>query len=296
MLMYLRKKRSLWVICTVFFLCALPVWAMAQGEGGTAVDTTAVIQRLNIQVMPEFDDSRVLVIVQGRLDGDTANLPQTITLRLPRNAQINQMAVVNMETGKPVSQPFDVKPDPVDARWSLVTYSVNSAHFFYEYYFDPLGANTEKRFTFALSTLHPITELVLEVQQPRAAADFVTEPASDSQRVDPVYGLSLHQFAAEALPAGGETAVTIQYTKTDPAPSVPREKTTETAVPTEDALLSIWVFGLLAVIVVSVIAGFTWYRTRQPQTSSITHTNYCPQCGTPQRKGSRYCHNCGTVQ
>lgn len=293
MLTYLQPKWRLWTVGLTVLCWLLPVSVMAQ-DGETAVATTAVIQRLNVQVMPEFDDSRVLVIVQGRLAADSANLPQTITVRVPQDAQINQMAVVNMETGAPTAQPYDTAPDPADGRWLLATYTVDSAHFFYEYYFNPLSAGAEKRFTFTLSTLHPITELVLEVQQPRTAEDFVTEPTSDSSQVDS-YGLTMYQFTAGTLPAGGETTVSIQYTKTDTTPSVPRQQAPETTAATNNTLLPTWVFGLLAAVAVSTFAGFAWYRTRLPKPAPIIRTHYCPQCGTPQRDDAHYCHACGAA-
>ena len=42
------------------------------------------IQQLRVQVMPEFDDPRVLVIVQGRLNVTEAELPVTLTVAVPR--------------------------------------------------------------------------------------------------------------------------------------------------------------------------------------------------------------------
>ena len=39
------------------------------------------IQQMRVQVMPEFDDPRVLVIVQGRLAVSPDDLPVMITFR-----------------------------------------------------------------------------------------------------------------------------------------------------------------------------------------------------------------------
>ena len=90
-------------------LCVAVLWALAgagrvaaQEPGAPAeapVGTELQIQQMRIQIMPEFDDPRVLVIVQGRLAAPAVDLSQPITFRLPRSAQINQMATMNMNTG-----------------------------------------------------------------------------------------------------------------------------------------------------------------------------------------------------
>lgn len=279
--------RAFWLI-GMLLACLLPLTAWAQ----TAVASSAPIQRLSVQLMPEFDDPRLLVVVQGRLPDDVP-LPQSLTFRIPRGAQVNQMAVIDMSNGRPAAQPFAVSDDPTDARWSLATYSVNGSHFFFEYYVNALGAEADKRFTFTFSAVQPIRDLVLEVQRPRLAEAFATEPTAQGERVDN-YGLSFYQLAPGALEAGEETAVTVQYRKTDPTPSVPRQNnrsTPETAVGPNTLTTPLWVTAALAIVGLGGIAGFSWRRRRLAQGAP---SHFCPQCGAHQRLGARYCHACGT--
>lgn len=276
--------------CVLGLIWLLPNVALAQ----TADTPTPTIQRLNIQVMPEFDDARVLVVVQGRLAADVS-LPQSLTLRIPQGAQVNQMAVIDMGDGRPAARPYEVTNDPTDSRWSLATYTVDSAHFFFEYYFNPLGSNPEKSFTFTVSSLQPVADLLLEVQQPRLAEAFTTNPPSSAERLDK-YSLTLYQLPVGALDVGEETAVTIRYTKSDPTPSVPRSKTEpEVAATITSATIPLWAVGALAVAVGGGIAGFSWLRARprQPIIALAAGSSYCPQCGARQRVDSRYCHVCG---
>lgn len=295
----------------VALLCLLPLVAVRAQEPDAPV---AAIQRLNVQVLPEFDDPRVLVIVQGRLAEGVA-LPQTLTFRVPRDGQMNQMAVINMSDGQPAARPFDLNPDPADPRWAVATYTVDNSHFFFEYYFNPLGAGAEKQFTFTLSALHPIADLLLEVQQPRNASGFTTTPPADRERVDS-HGLTMQQFNLGGLAVDEETAVTIQYSKTDPNPSVPRRQESAPAAQsatTSRAPLPDWLIGVLAVVVVGGLAVFFWAYTRRvtrprrpPHPSPVAVPTavsasapaaapalFCPQCGTPQRPQARFCHNCG---
>ncbi len=294
---FCQKNRGwIWFVWILALTCLLPAPVLGQEEGAETAVSTPTIQRLNIQVMPEFDDPRVLVIVQGRL-AENISLPQTLSFRVPRDAQINQMAIINMADGQPSPRTFDLANDPIDARWSVATYTIDNAHFFFEYYFDPLTANPEKQFTFAVSPLQPVADLVVEVQQPRTAEGFSTTPTSGGQRID-AYGLTFYQFQLGAMAAGAETAVSVQYTKSDPTPSVPRfnESSSAHAI-TDNATIPSWVIGLLALGVVGSISGFTWFRTRQrkPDAAYIPTPNYCPQCGVRQRTESRYCHACGAA-
>lgn len=289
-----KSRRYAWLFWAWIsaWMVTMPPLLKAQAMA-TAVAHPA-IQRLNVQVMPEFDDPRVLVVVQGRL-ADDAGLPQTLSFRVPRGAQMNQMAIINMADGQPAARPFDLRDDSADNRWSIATYTVDNPHFFFEYYFNPLGANPQKQLTFTVSPLQSVADLVLEVQQPRTAEAFTTDPAADGQRTD-TYGLTLHQFRVGALEVGTETAVTIQYTKTDSTPSVPRQNTTSPAsVAGAGATISPWVFVLSAAAVVGGIAVFAWLRTRQliVKPVSASAPNYCPHCGVRQRAGSQYCHACG---
>ncbi len=271
----------------LLLFCLLPAAVRAQ----TAVTTTVPIQRLSIQLMPEFDDPRLLVVVQGRLPDDVT-LPQTLTFRIPRGAQVNQMAVIDMSNGRPAAQPYEVSDDPVDPRWSLATYRVNGNHFFFEYYVNAIGTEANRRFTFTFSAVQTIHDLALEVQRPRLAEEFATEPPAQGERLGS-FGLSFYQLAHTALETGQETAVTVQYRKTDPTPSVPRQKSNSNPVTAvaPGNLTPLWLTAALAIVALSGLAGFSWWR-RKPAPG--TRTSFCPQCGARQRLGARYCHACGT--
>jgi hypothetical protein len=282
----------LWLVVLLLIAWLLPATGLAQGVESSA----ATIQRLNVQVMPEFDDARVLVVVQGRLP-DSASLPQSLTFRLPRGAQVNQMAVINVSDGRPAARAYEMTDDPADARWSLATYTIDGAHFFFEYYFNPLGASPEKAFTFTFSPRQAVGELVLEVQQPRAARAFSTNPPAAGERVDS-YGLTFFQLPVGVLEVGEETAVAVRYTKTDPNPSVPRHATMKAAaVPDAKDSIPLWAYGVLAAVIAGSMAVFSLLRARQPKPEPISApiVSYCPQCGVRQRDHSRFCHTCGAA-
>jgi hypothetical protein len=202
------------LLCSILF----PQLVYAQADDGVR------IQQLRVQVMPEFDDPRVLVIVQGRLAIEPTALPTSLTVRIPRGAQINQMAEMDMSTGATIAKAYDAQPDPVDERWTLVTYELTNAHIFYEFYYTPIEGSPDKVFRYAFSTLQVADDVLLEVQQPRTATNFSLEPPATVARFDEKLELTYHQFNLGALPAGEVTEVVVKYTKTDPEPSISREQ------------------------------------------------------------------------
>ncbi|KPL21878.1 MAG: hypothetical protein AMJ93_08525 [Anaerolineae bacterium SM23_84] len=279
------------------------------------------IQRLRIQVMPEFDDPRVLVIIQGRLAAPDTAFPLPVTFRVPRGAQINQMAVMDVSTGATTGQPFDAQPDPDDARWSLVTYTLDNAHFFYEYYYNPLEGETDKQFTYAFSSPQPVENLLLEVQQPLAATNFTLDPSPTIARFDEGLGFTYHQFNVGSLAAGEESAIAVSYTKANPEPSLSRAEVM--AMQTQDEPSEIppavetghagspaptWTLVLLGAVALVSVGGFVWYRSQpssvstaavarvsaSPQASKArSSAGFCTECGATLKTNARFCHVCG---
>jgi hypothetical protein len=147
-------------------------------------ETQPAIQQMRVQVLPEYDDPRILVIAQGRLDIPEGSYNGPVTFRIPAEAQINQMAVLDLELGGPQFQPFETQIDPDDSAWMLVTYTLTNPHFFYEYYYPLPSSGSQKQFTFSLKSTVDIGALSIEIQQPLQADPFTLEPPSSTSRSD----------------------------------------------------------------------------------------------------------------
>lgn len=301
-------------------------WHHTLGAPGEGPD----ILQLRVQVLPEFDDPRILVILQGRLDVQPEDLPLALTFAVPRGAQINQMAAMNTETGTIESRDFDAIPDADDDRWTLVTYTVDSAHIFYEYYYTAFAAGEPDRaFTFTLPATYDINSLQVEIQQPLKAEGFSLEPEPVIARSDETLGFTYHLFDFGAVKATEEVAVAIAYRKTDPAPSVTKEDLMvagdagEMPVQSGAAVAQgggdpvLW--GALGVVGLAGAAAFGWHRKSRRVTTigeiapvrSSTYSatkgqrdasssgsgeasmTYCPACGAKLRVRARFCHVCG---
>jgi hypothetical protein len=284
--------------------------AQGQAQMPAVADTGVHIQALRVQVMPEFDNPRVLVVVQGRLAASD-RLPAVVTFRLPLEATINQMAVMSMDGGS-IAQDYEARPDAADPRWLAVSYTLTNAHFFYEYYYDPLGADEEKQFAFTLNSLYPVEDLLLEVQEPARASGFQVEPQPAGSRLDGSLGLTYHQIQVGQVPAGEDVGLAVRYTKADPTPSLswqqvmalqdakapvaPVMAAAPAAMPTErdsGSMLALMAGASLALIVMGT--AYAAWRTprRAPAAPAQRRARYCPGCGSALRARALYCHSCG---
>lgn len=311
------------LLLTLLLLALLPARMASAQEN----DSQPAIQQMRIQIMPEYDDPRVLVIAQGRLDvpGGVYNGP--VTFRIPAGAQINQMAVMDLDLGGPQFQPFDTKPDPTDPAWQLVTYTLTNPHFFYEYYYDLPGSGSQKQFTFSLNSLDDITVLSMEVQQPLKAESFSVEPATATSRSDTA-GFTYWQLPDQSVTGGQQIDLLVRYTKSDPNPSVARQTDgavqmsgeVGTAVPEAEQSSTSFIGLTIIGVALVIIFGFIRFRIRPSQEpvpaavapasqepirpaplSAITEptqaprAKFCTQCGQGISPDARFCPYCGEV-
>ena len=301
-----RNNRSRqWLLVSVVVV----MWAVLAGQGVHAQEPAepgAVrIQQMRVQVMPEFDDPRVLVMVQGRVEAYEQQYPVWITFRVPVGAQINQMATVNMASSGATMEEYEVVADPEHARWELVSYELGGAHFFYEYYYDAIVGELEKGFTYVLNSYHAVGEATVEIQEPKGAEGFRTEPEAGSSRVDATLRLTYHQIELGGLRAGEERSVGVNYTKAGSEPSLSWEQVMALqagnrppevevgereaeafAIPME---IVVFVGGALLVLV----GVFVGYRLRQGEVGEGEVEAYCRMCGMGLKAGASYCHQCG---
>jgi hypothetical protein len=301
-----RTWLRLWLV--VSLLALWPVFAgqsISAQEGARPEDLR--IQQMRVQVMPEFDDPRVLVMVQGRAMAYDYQYPVTITFRVPAGAQINQMATVNMDSAGATMEAYEARPDPEDSRWQLVSYELGGAHFFYEYYYDPIVGEREKAFTYLLSSYHPVDEVTVEILEPKGAEAFRTMPEAVSSRLDETLRLAYHGIEVGALKAGEEASVVVNYTKSGMEPSLTWEQvmalqegkrppaTTGSGAEASGFSMrtEIMVFVIGALLI--LVGVFIGYRLRLGEASERKPVAYCRMCGAELKTEANYCHQCGVM-
>ena len=294
-----------------FVLClAVPVFAQEP----------AGLKTLRIALWPEFDDPRLLVI----LDGEMNQPGQTVRIPLPPQAEVN--AVATMADGA----------NFLNAEWetatagdgtSIISFKPAQSGFRVEYYL-PLAANADQRISkFSLPAGYlTAADTVIEALLPPSATGFSSDPAMQSSSTSDNGG-QVYQRSLGAVAAGAAIEQTLTYDNATGALAVAEgaratqapAAATPAAAPAPTAsggassrTLVIVLLGILAVALVGV-GLFGLWRTRQapaeaaappPRASKPGSTKpagptdagidrFCRQCGTEFRRDDRFCRECG---
>lgn len=309
-----RRRRGCRLLAVVLWLVAVQSLAWAQSPGGLeATGDGPRVQELKIQVLPEFDDPRTLIVVQGRLAAASETFPQAVVFRLPAAAQINQMAVMDLMAGGVVAQEYEVEIDPEAPEWVLVRYALENPHFFYEYYVGTPQDRGERSVAITWQSLQPIDHLVLEIAEPLGAVAFTLEPVSTASRVDGALGLTFHQIEVRDVAADEPVSIAFRYERESEAPSFTHQtaspgativgnpdvvQATMAPVP-ESAGDRFWLWLLMPVGAVVVLAGALIAQRRlqwsgaDPRPTVGGAAVFCRVCGTHLREGAQFCHRCG---
>lgn len=207
----------------------------------------------DLNLWPEYDDPRLLVIFNPQLD-PSIQLPYTLNYPIPVDGQMG-MACQLLPSGEHDCQP---QKSSVTGDIKNISFSAPTERELYmEYYMDPLsGERPDKReFTYTFTPPEDIQTLSVQVRQPADAEDFVLEPAPQ-QTVTDAEGASYLSYVFNDVKAGQPIDFAFSYTR----PSWIPPKQANGAAPTDasaaagaggDSNLLLWaVVGLLGVIAV----------------------------------------------
>jgi hypothetical protein len=296
---------------------------------GHAQSTATSLDRLAVDIWPDFDQPSVLVLLTGTFPAGTT-YPATIVIPVPEEATIHAVARVDEVSGNMLT---DIVYD--DSATGQISLTASSPIFRIEYYVPYEADDTRRSYTFSWRSDLLVNELQVSVQQPVAAANLTTDPGGASV-VTGNDGLRYSNFSLQALPAGQTYSLDISYEMPvsqltvdllQPAESPIPAAVDQTTQPAASGLALDWsllltiVVGGLAVVGVAVAA--IWLsnrhtapaRSRKPrparrpapggrvarsqsratgQTNSGGQVRFCHQCGQPVEPGDRFCRECGT--
>lgn len=296
-------------IVKTFFIFVL-VFSLVTGVIGNSIalalpdDPVMKYKNLHLWVNPEYDNPRLLVMMQGQLDGLTA--PTTVSFLVPSTAEMYSAGSIdtagNYTGGPPTRAASSI------TGWDKISYTVTSDTFRVEYYDDVIKGLPEKTIAYEFKTLYPITLLTIFVQQPKTATNFTVNPSGSVGK--DAEGFTIQTFSFPNVSANLPIQLNITYTKADNTPSLPTNGTP--TPPKSSTKSSTTAFAIVfLVILLAVIGGVFWlstgskrYKKRKKSTVSVTRTsrnptpkpakkNFCPECGEPT-ESTKFCPNCGT--
>ncbi|MDR7419013.1 MAG: zinc ribbon domain-containing protein [Armatimonadota bacterium] len=266
---------------------------------------------LNVDIWPEHDDPRVLVIYRGELSSD-APLPYTLSFEIPASGQVNA-AAYRATDGSLISAQYEYRQDG-SRLW--VTFTIPERGFQFEYYADLIARRPQRAFTVGVVFPLPVGVMRVSVEQPMRSSAFTVTPAAGGT-TQTTLGFTHHLYTVTGWPAGRVWTVRATYRKADENPSIPRvvrppQPAGGSPAPFGARATPLWVWAAIAAAALGVasIGAFlvlqrrersgrapavaaaqgTSKRDRRPDASPPVH---CTNCGHRARPGDRFCGRCG---
>jgi hypothetical protein len=206
------------IVVVRYFLLVISLLIFSQ-QLVQAQSSTVRLNSLMVELWLEYDHPEVLVIYRGQLSPDTA-LPATVAFPIP--AYVDEMHAVAIEDN---GELFNVNPDTIelgsqdDTR--LLSFQVTAPGFQFEYYDPEILTRQDqlRRLDYTFITAHPIDTLVLEVQEPVQAQDFLMTPEPERSFVAQ-NTLPHHTVRRSNLDPGQTVGLSASYSRATDAPSV----------------------------------------------------------------------------
>lgn len=276
---------------------------------------TNQIESLIVDLWPDYDQEKVLIMFTGALPAD-APLPASITIPLPAEAQINAIARITSDN----RMLDDIEYTTGD---NSLTFTLPDSRFRVEYYVPYESSGVTHSYTFNWLADLRVKEILAAVQQPTSAVNMSVTPENATIIPDNTDGFTYYTFPPQPIPRGQPYTLTFSYDMAAPQLSIDNLPTTAVPVNANSPAAALstntvnWplVLGVLGLLVIAV-AG-TWFvatrqtggtasksrkpRPKRPQNQPVKAANvggkaqFCHECGKALKPGDRFCRSCGTA-
>jgi hypothetical protein len=297
----MRRSRSLLLIVAA---AAALVLGRASPVQAQTPEPTA-LKSVHLWVNPEYDDPRLLVMLEGQIVG--AQAPARVRFLVPSTAEMYSAGSKDA-SGKYSGGPPDRKASTMPG-WDEISYTVTAETFRVEYY-DAIGELPDKSFAYEFLRLYPIQGLTVFLQEPRQATGFTVNPQGKPSTDSEGFKVQSHTFAD--LEVATPVKFDISYTRAASQPSKPTNQASAGAKSNAGLIIGI-------VLVAVVLGGGGLYlmsrsnqgskpasraarrrggagnRAKTGRTGPTGPTSFCSQCGRKLERGERFCPNCGTA-
>ncbi len=303
-------------------LTLLLILGLLQAKSLAAQAPVSVLEFLEAELWPDFDQQALLVILSGTLPA-TAPLPATITLPLPQEATIHAVARVDAQ-GNLVNMEYD------NLIPGQLTLNVDDPGFRIEYYVPYQSDGDMRKINFRWLADLSVDQFVTTFQQPSSATDVSLTPAAD-RTLNGQYDLLYHEISGVAVPAGVPYTFEASYRMVRPELSVEGIDLQQPAVPQpvlpqqgqdgSDSTNFNWPIVVAAAAVVLAFAAAAWLifsgrnrsqrvikprpaarsQQRRPGSGGRESTysprnksKFCHECGQALDPADKFCHSCGS--
>lgn len=231
------------------------------------------IGRMKVAIMPEYDDPSVLAIYDGKFE-DVSSYPIKTSFLIPKGSVISDACSLSHE-GQHFCQLYKTVNRGEHDEVSLLLPYPN----FYLSFHTPrfVAKGERKEFDYLIKANHPVKIMEVDIQQPlRSTAFNISPPGSaalsdTSGAISVIKGFNHFTYKLEGVAKGQESAFKINYTKSDPNPSVDIKFTSMVGTQTQSAPYEtqrnikaiIYILFGTGTLIAAVIAWFFWLRKKK---------------------------------
>ncbi len=197
------------VVLSVLFILTAVSQAIAQSE-----NEPVGFKNVRLWVNPEYDDPRLLVMLEGQLAG--VKPPAKARFLVPSTAEMYSAGSLDAQgvySGGPPQRKPSTIPD-----WDEISYVVTTDTFRVEYYYPVIIGQPDKTISYSFRWIYPISDLEVTIQEPRRSSNFRVVP--EGVRSTDNQGFPSHLYNFSNLDKDPPIHFDIAYTKADPNPSL----------------------------------------------------------------------------
>lgn len=306
------KLRYLLLLAVLMVIVA----AGRHGQPAFAQSSNETVGFKNVVVLvnPEYDDPRLLVMMQGNI---AATPPVRVSFLVPAAAEMNSAGSKDAQDNY-AKYPGTLDRNPSEiSGWDEISYQLVTDTFRVEYYDPSISGQPDKSISYDFRTISPIGNLRMVVQQPKKATNFAVTPRGNAG-IDGE-GFTVFSSYFNNVSAGAPVHFDIAYTRSDPNPSIsPSSGISGGTVAAPGGGNNT---GLIAGVVVGVILigvlGVWILKSGQPKRVPVRGGNnqprrgarslqkrssnqggagnkFCTRCGHPVDASDKFCPSCGT--
>ncbi|MHC1781491.1 MAG: zinc ribbon domain-containing protein [Anaerolineaceae bacterium] len=298
-------KRWLVIIISIMILF-MPAKVQAQEQ-------LPEINRMEVEILPEYDRPEVLVIYRINL-GDQVTLPARLEIRIPLEAVQPYNVAMKDVDGQLYNQEYTTE---ISGEWLVVSLTTPLPDIQIEYY-DPriTRQDGKRRIKYTWPQGLVVSDLSISVFQPVNASNMVMKPDMGTGR-NSNSSLTQYNLMLGGMKADTPFSLEISYDKPDDIlsgpsqpvqPAAPVSEKTTGWVTLQEVLP--WILGVLGLGLIG--GGGLWYwrsgrefsapnfrrrhATTQPEeiTRPLGEGIFCHKCGRKASSGDTFCRTCGT--
>ena len=288
-----KKIRVKLLLTAVMFLLSLGlspnvVWA---AEAASLKATN-----FQVEVKPEYDDPRTLVIYQGDFINsgtETIKKDTPISFIIPKGAEIGMACEINAQGGHDC-QPYttqDVGDNQVKLTWKITKDIAPNQKYppYLEFYYDNGSKAPNKTFEYSFLPTYDLDNLIINLVAPKSASNIITAPVASTTGKDSE-GLNQFSFNYKSQTPKDIVAIKIDYNKSDNKPTFDKPQTggnsndTQVGLPSPLSKPEILIPILLFVAIVIFIFIFGFNKNKQPVRGAHKGSVSKPRGPVPSKK------------